>query len=208
LLSSRRFVLFPRFSLLPWTSGGSAIDFCTVREPSEDELDRWMSRLSQGEREAFDPLFRALYPRAVRFAQFKLSEEQAADTAQLILMKLFAEASAFEAGRPVLPWFYAIAANEVQTVRRRCVAVQKRTAGEDAADSVPTAESPESLLLERELHRSLETAIASLDEESAEAISCMLNRSVRPAVAASAFRKRVSRAYARLRWLLGGVDGK
>jgi RNA polymerase sigma factor (sigma-70 family) len=179
-----------------------------VREPSEDDLDRWMSRLSQGEREAFDPLFRALYPRAIRFARVNLNEEQAADAAQLILMKVFATAGAFEAGKPILPWFYALASNEVQTVRRRTAREHTRTVDERAADQLPSGETPESLVLDRELRRSLEIAIDALDDESAQAIASMLGMSVRPAVSASAFRKRVSRAYARVRWLLGGVDGK
>jgi RNA polymerase sigma-70 factor (ECF subfamily) len=179
-----------------------------VREPSEDDLDRWMSRLSQGEREAFDPLFRALYPRAVRFARIKLNEQQAADAAQLILMKVFATASTFELGKPLLPWFYAIAANELQTLRRRNAREQKRTVDERDAERVPAEETPESLVLDRELRRSLELAIDTLDDESAHAIASMLGMSVRPAVSGSAFRKRVSRAYARLRFLLGGVDGK
>ena len=167
-----------------------------------------MSRLSLGEREAFDPLFRALYPRAVRFAHLKLDKEQAADAAQSILMKVFARASAFEAGKPVLPWFYAIAANELQTIRRRAMTAQRRTVDESAADHVPAPESPENAVLERELRRSLDLAIDALDEESAHAIGCLLGVNVRPAVTASAFRKRVSRAYARLRFLLGGIDGK
>jgi RNA polymerase sigma factor (sigma-70 family) len=167
-----------------------------------------MSRLSQGEREAFDPLFRALYPRAVRFARVKLNEEQAADAAQLILMKVFATASAFESGKPLLPWFYAIAANELQTLRRRTARHQKRTVDERAADQVSAGETPESLVLDRELRRSLELAIDALDDESAQAIAGMLGTSVRPAASTSAFRKRVSRAYARLRFLLGGLDGK
>jgi RNA polymerase sigma factor (sigma-70 family) len=167
-----------------------------------------MSRLSRGDREAFDPLFRALYPRAVRLAFVHLPADQAADAAQVILMKVFARASEFEAGKPVLPWFYGVAANEIQTMRRQRAAHQKRTADEQAADSIPSREDPERSLLERELRRSLDLAIASLDAESAQAIACMLDEDIRPAIEASAFRKRVSRAYARLRILLGGSDGK
>ena len=167
-----------------------------------------MSRLSLGEREAFDPLFRALYPRAVRFARVKLNEEQAADAAQLILMKVFATASGFERGKPLLPWFYAIAANELQTARRRSARDEERTADEGAGHRVPSGENPESLLLERELRRSLDLAIEALDDQSAQAIGSLLGVNVHPNVSTSAFRKRVSRAYARLRFLLGGLDGK
>lgn len=167
-----------------------------------------MSRLSFGEREAFDPLFRALYPRALRLAQVKLKEDQAADAAQLIMMKVFARASEFEAGKPVLPWFYAVAANEVHTLRRRAIAHRSRELDESAGHEVSTEETPERTFLEHELRRCVQRAISCLDVESAEAIGVMLNDGPRPPIAGSAFRKRVSRAYGRLRLLLGGLDGK
>lgn len=142
-----------------------------------------MSRLSQGERAAFDPLFRVLYPRALRLARIKLAEDRAADVAQSVMMKVFASASEFEAGKPVLAWFYAIAA-------------------------VQGGDDPERLLLEQELRGCLDRAVASLDDTSAEAIACLLDDRPCPGIGASAFRKRVSRAYARLRLLLGGLDAK
>lgn len=167
-----------------------------------------MSRLSQGEREAFDPLFRALHPRAMRMARLKLPEDQAADAAQSMLMKVFARASEFEAGRPALPWFYAIAANELHTLVRRRTREQHRRVNDDHAHQLPVNDDPELLLLERELRLALERAIGTLDDDSAQAISSMLNDGGRPQIGASAFRKRVSRAYARLRVLLGGFDAK
>lgn len=167
-----------------------------------------MSRLSQGEREAFDPLFRALFPRAQRMARLKLPEDQAADAAQAMLMKVFARASEFEAGKPVLPWFYAIAANELHGVVRKRAVQQRREVGEQLAHELPTNDDPERLIIERELHAALERAITDLDDDGAEAISAMLNEGERPRIATSAFRKRVSRAYARLRVLLGGLDAK
>ena len=69
-------------------------------------------------------------------------------------------------------------------------------------------EDPERLLLERELHVAMDRAIAMLDDASAEAIGALLGRAARPAVGEVAFRKRISRAYARLRVLLGGFDGR
>jgi RNA polymerase sigma factor (sigma-70 family) len=179
-----------------------------VRDPSEDELDDWMSRVSQGEREAFDPLFRALYPRTLRVARAKLAEDQATDAAQQILMKLFARAGDFEPGRPVLPWFYTFAANELRTLERQALASRQRTVSSGAAERVSDGENPERALLERELRLCLERARAELDEESAEAIRAMLGEAPRPRIPSPAFRKRVSRAYARLRLLLGGADGE
>ncbi len=167
-----------------------------------------MSRLAQGDRAAFDPLFRALYPRAMRLARRELAPDRAADAAQAVLMKVFARAGEFCVGRPVLPWFYAIAASELRTLRRRVVAEHRRDAAETLAADLPGPSDPESELVTRELYDSLARAIASLDDDSAGAITSMLHGTERPPVNAGAFRKRVSRAYARLRWLLGAFDGQ
>jgi RNA polymerase sigma-70 factor (ECF subfamily) len=166
-----------------------------------------MARLAEGERAAFDPLFRALHPRAVRFARATLPEDQAADAAQAILLKVFSRATEFEPGKPVLPWFYAVASNELRTLRRQSTAARNRTTDETAALMVATGDDPEQQILERELRRSLDLAIAHLDAPSAEAIAALLGEDPRPIASATAFRKRVSRAYARLRWMLGGADG-
>jgi RNA polymerase sigma factor (sigma-70 family) len=179
-----------------------------VRDPAEEELDSCMSRLAQGDRAAFDPLFRALYPRAMRLMRAELPSDQAADAAQSVLMKVFAHAGEFQAGKPVLPWFYAILANELRTHRRRGHARRKRDADETLAADLPAPGDPERALVTRELSEALARAIASLDDDSARAISFMLHGEERPSVTATAFRKRVSRAYARLRWLLGAFDGQ
>ncbi|HMI87680.1 MAG TPA: RNA polymerase sigma factor [Polyangiaceae bacterium] len=179
-----------------------------MRDPTEEELDACMARLAQGERAAFDPLFRALYPRAMRLARRELASDRAADAAQSVLMKVFARAGEFQAGKPVLPWFYAMAASELRTLRRRGAAERSREAAETLAADLPGPDDPEGELVLRELKDSLARAIASLDDDSALAIASMLHGAERPCVTATAFRKRVSRAYARLRWLLGVFDGQ
>jgi len=124
-------------------------------------------------------------------------------------MRVFARASEFEVGRPVLPWFYAIAVNELHGLRRRIARDRNRTEEDNAARLLPANDDPERALLDHELRRCLDQAIASLDEDSAEVIRSMLNEDApRPSVSAVAFRKRVSRAYAKLRMLLGGLYGK
>jgi DNA-directed RNA polymerase specialized sigma24 family protein len=178
-----------------------------MRDPDEDELDGLMSQLAQGERDAFDPLFRALHPRAIRLARARLGPTRADDAAQAALERVFARAAEFTPGRPVLPWFYAIVANEIRALAREGGAGRaeaERSAGEAWAVE---PEDPERLLLERELRRAVERATASLDDVSAETIAALIGGGARPAIAAPAFRKRVSRAYARLRLLLGGSDG-
>ncbi|MEP7123598.1 MAG: hypothetical protein ABJE95_21900 [Byssovorax sp.] len=123
-------------------------------------------------------------------------------------MKVFSRASEFTPGAAVLPWFYAVAANEIRAVAR-APAPRDGVPEEDAESPwAASPEDPERLLLDRELHEAMERAIADLDESSAEAIGALLGRAARPAIGEVAFRKRISRAYARLRVLLGGFNGR
>lgn len=181
------------------------------RATNEAELDALMARLADGDRTAFDPLFAALHPRAVRVARLRVDMQRAQDIAQTALLKVFSRASEFEAGRPVLPWFYAIVANEVRAVTRG--AMVRAQVPLDADDGSPreiadSREDPEARATERELELAVERAIESLDAASADAIYAVLGRTDRPLVESATFRKRVSRAYARLRVALGVFDGR
>jgi len=166
---------------------------------TERELDDLMDRLADGDRGAFEPLFRALWPRALAAAGRRLDPAAAADAAQSTMVRVFARAAEFRRGAPVLPWFYAIAANEVRAALR----ADRHHAALDAAERVADDADPEGLALERELRAALGRAIEALDEASAEAIAALLGEAARPAVDDATFRKRVSRAYAKLRVLLG-----
>ena len=113
-----------------------------------------MSRLAQGDRTAFDPLYRALYPRAQRFARTRVGDEAlAADVAQSALLKVFARASDFSPGRPALPWFYAIVANEIRSLTRARSHLGVHDDG--AIGSAVADDDPERALLDRELRRAL-----------------------------------------------------
>jgi RNA polymerase sigma-70 factor (ECF subfamily) len=160
-----------------------------------------MARLADGDRAAFDPLFRELHPRAVRLARLRLGETDALDAAQAALEKVFARAGEFTPGRPVLPWFYAIAANEVHGISRRVKTMNARTG--DGAEAAQSASDPEQELATAELRAAVLAAVEALDPLSASAIAALLGDAA-PAVGNAAHRKRVSRAYARLRQLLGG----
>jgi len=171
-----------------------------VPDESEASLDALMCRLSTGDRSAFEPLFRALQPRALRLARARLPADRAEDVAQTALLKVFANAHRFVAARPALPWFYAIVSNEIRAARRKA----SRTDPLEEPDQLASdATSAEEELLRRELLRALEQAIASLDDKAASAVRSLLGESERPDLAPMTYRKRVSRAYARLRLLLG-----
>jgi RNA polymerase sigma factor (sigma-70 family) len=172
-----------------------------VRRAAEDELDALMARLADGDRAAFDPLFRALYPLALRVASARVGPQRGEDVAQASLVKLFARADDFEPGRPVVPWLYAIVANEVRAVLRSPSRDQRPI---DAAFDVASERDTEATIVEAELERALDDAIRALDASAAAAIAALLGRGPPPAISSTAFRKRISRAYARLRILLGG----
>ena len=171
---------------------------------NEAALDALMERLARGDRSAFDPLFVELQPRALRLAQARLGATTAADVAQAALLRVFSRASAFEPGRPCLPWFYAIVANEIRSVKRGSARyVLDSNADQDLIDDAPSAEAE---LVTRELERALQLAIDSLDAEAANALAAMLGRAPMPDLQPATFRKRVSRAYAKLRLIFGGHD--
>jgi len=168
---------------------------------SEAELDALMARLAEGDRSVFDPLYRALRPRALGVARRSLAPDVADDIAQRALERVFFRAAEFDAGRACLPWFYAIVSNEIRSARRQ------RAHAELTLDPPCDALDAEHLLVTRELEIALERAISELDASSAEAIAVLLERAPPLALAAPTFRKRLSRAYARLRIILGGAHG-
>lgn len=171
----------------------------------EAELDAWMARLATGDRAAFDLLFPELHLRALRLARARLGDAAAPDVAQAALLRVFARASEFTPGRPCLPWFYAIVANEIRASRRRDARLEAHA---DPAGNAPSeAPCPETLLMTRELERALALAVESLDDQAEAAIRAMLGLAELPSVPSATFRKRVSRAYARLRVLLEGHHG-
>lgn len=166
-----------------------------------------MARLSAGERAEFEPVYRELLPRARRVACRVVARDVADDVAQQALVSVFERACEFAPGRPCLPWFYAIVANELRAVVRRNQRALQRGANVVHADALPSLEDPESLLVERELRRALELARGAIDETSAEAIAVMLGDAEAPSVPNATLRKRLSRAYARLRAILAGPGG-
>ena len=169
----------------------------------EAELDACMDRLARGDRTAFEPLHAPLRARASRLVAARLGKDGAEDVVQSALTKVFGRASEFVPGRPCLPWFYAIVANEIRAAQRR----EARTIPmEISPEAIVETQDAESAMIDRELERAFELAIESLDADSARAIAVLLGRAPPPDVPPATLRKRVSRAYTKLRLLLGGHD--
>src|SRR3954467_10338343 len=79
-----------------------------------------MLAAADGDRAALDPLFHALWPRCVAFAERMLGDRALAeDCAQDALVKLFGQLDRFDRERDALTWALAIATWEARTVRRR-----------------------------------------------------------------------------------------
>jgi RNA polymerase sigma-70 factor (ECF subfamily) len=141
----------------------------------------------------------------MRFARLRLAPALAEDAAQSALLKVFARASEFSPGRPVLPWFYAVCTNEIRGEARR--SRPSRSADEHEAHGVPTnGETAEEALLRAELEAALARAVEALDGPSSEAIHVALGRADRPSLPDATFRKRLSRAYERLRAAFRGGE--
>lgn len=167
---------------------------------TEAQLDVWMGALACGDRAAFEPLYRALAPRARGFFLRRMPANATADCTQTVLMNLFARAHEFTPGRRALPWFYAACANEARRFNRR----RGREEHGEVPEVMDEAAGAEDLLIRHELHLALARAIEDLDGLAAEAIAWSLGFANAPDVPAPTFRKRVSRAYAHLRSALGG----
>ncbi len=159
------------------------------------DLDALMARLADGDRSAFDPVFRRLWPAVHRMCSaLTISAADADDAAQQAMEKILMRASDYEPGRPALPWALAIAGWECRTLgrqrtRRREVDGQPEHAAEDL---------PEEELTQRDL---VQAALGAMNQLSAADRETLLATFWEQAtdVAGATLRKRRERALTRLR---------
>ena len=162
-------------------------------------LQEELTALARGERAAFDPLFRRLWPLLRGFARRFLQAEEADDTAQEALLRIFRRASEFDPARDALAWTLGIAAWQVRTHRTK--ARRRREEGaETPLEREDSAPSPEEQAAAGELAAALERALAELPPDDAATLLAYA-RGERPDLPGATFRKRVERALDRLRAL-------
>lgn len=167
-------------------------------ETSEPKLNREFLRLAAGDRSAFTPVFRALWPSVHRFCRRYLgSDSDADDAAQHALEKLFAQAADYDETRPVIAWALTLALWECRTIRKRSA----RRKVEDLDPSLESRElSPEQLLEHEQLRWALDAAIEKLSPADQATLSQVL---VAEGFGSfendSRFRKRKQRAVIRLK---------
>jgi RNA polymerase sigma-70 factor (ECF subfamily) len=160
-------------------------------------LQEELTGLARGERAAFDPLFRRLWPLLRGFARRFLPAEEADDAAQEALLRIFRRASEFDPARDALSWVLGIAAWQVRTHRTKA-----RRRREDVAETLlereDPAASPEDRAVAAELAAALDRALAQLPPSDATTLIAYA-RGERPDLPGPTFRKRVERALERLR---------
>jgi len=159
------------------------------------DLDSLLYRLAEGERAAFTPVFRLLWPKVLRLCQGLLKNEaDAADAAQQALEKVLTRCSEYDQSRPALPWALGIAAWECRTLLRK--RSRRRELPEDAA--LPAATETEEELEKRELTQAALAALGELSTEDREALFATYWEEA-ASVSGATLRKRRERALKRLR---------
>ena len=174
-----------------------------MKAEGRDALQEELTALSRGDRTAFDPLFRRLWPLLRGFARRFLPEADADDAAQEALLRIFSRANEFDPGRDALSWALGIAAWQVRTQRTR-IRRRREEAVEAAQEPSDPSASPEASAIASQLRETIERALAELSPDDAVTLQAYA-RGERPDLPAPTFRKRVERALVRLRarWRIG-----
>ena len=160
-------------------------------------LQEELTALARGDRAAFDPVFRRLWPLLRGFAGRCLPQDEADDVAQEALLRVFARSSEFDTRRDALSWALGIAAWQIRTHRSRIR--RRREETPHSMDERPAGgPSPEAAVVARSLNAALDRALAQLPAADAATLIAYA-RGERPDLPGPTFRKRVERALTRLR---------
>lgn len=156
------------------------------------ELQRLMAQLKQGDRSAFEPVYRILWPRVVRLAHRMVGPAEAEDVAQTALLRLFERISQFDTDQNAMTWALTLTAWEARTVRRR-----RTRSKEDLEARVgvePVDESTEDTLLLNIMFEEVQRVISTLSERDRETLA----KAFYGEEVGTSFRQRKRRALLRL----------
>jgi len=159
------------------------------------QLDSLVAQLADGDRAAFTPVFRILWPPVLRLCRSMLrNDADAADAAQQALEKVLTRCGDYDRERPALPWALAIAAWECRTFARKRTRLR-----EVPDDQLPEAGAgSEEELAQRELVRAAVAALGELSPQDQEAMVATFWEEA-TSVTGTTLRKRRERALKRLR---------
>ena len=140
-----------------------------------------------------------LWPVVHGFCARAVPEGDADDAAQLVMEKVFAQASRYDRKRPALPWVLAIAAWECRTLRKR--RLRRREESIERAADAAAAESPEDAAVQRQLQELAYGVLGQLSHADQQALASAYADHVgmTGAVSGATLRKRKARALQRLR---------
>jgi RNA polymerase sigma-70 factor (ECF subfamily) len=159
-------------------------------------------RLADGDRDAFVPVYQALWPIAQRFCARALPDSpDAEDAAQTALMKMFARASEYDPERDALSWALGIFAFECKTFRKKASRRREEMLLEGAEGA---SEHPLDDIIRRDLECAALDVLGTLRPSDVDVIQAMMSGE-RPDGAT--FRKRLQRALSRLRAAWGNRYG-
>ncbi len=168
--------------------------------PERERLHSLLVRLADGDRSAFEPFYRGLWPLLRSFALRLLADPlEAEDAAQEALLKVFRRASQFDRQRDAVTWALGLTAWECRTLRQKRRRRREQDLPEGAAVPSSPAADVQAELIERDLLAAAEQCLGRLAAGDREALLAMLERGPRPAISGAAFRKRLERALVRLR---------
>jgi RNA polymerase sigma-70 factor (ECF subfamily) len=172
------------------------------------ELQQALTRLADGDRSAFHPVFTLAWPVMRAYAASLLHHgADAEDAAQQALLRSFERASEFDPARDALAWLLGIVAYECRTLRRRRGRRREQPL-ETASDPEAGGPSPEARLVTADLQRAAWDVLGSLPPHDIEIIVAALAEAPGlPIPADSTLRKRLERARRRLRSAWGAKHG-
>jgi len=135
---------------------------------STQELDELIARLADGDRSAFTPAFRLLWPPALRLCRSMLKNDaDAADAAQQAMQKILERASEYDRGRAALPGALAITSWECRSLLRK--RSRRHEVGADLAQERPSTE-PTLMLERRELVQAAMQVLGELSTTDRETL--------------------------------------
>jgi len=160
-------------------------------------LNRNMAALADGERGAFDGVYRTLWPVLARFVAV-LSQDRmmAEDIAQQAMLKILGRVTTFDRSMDALAWSMTIAANEYRSYRRR---LSNRPAHQAKSAEPIDGDTPEAIAIRNDLKQAARAVLGQLRPKDLEVVLAAMYEGQRPPIAAAAFRKRLQRVLAATR---------
>jgi RNA polymerase sigma-70 factor (ECF subfamily) len=167
-----------------------------VTPEARSQIQAWLVRVADGDRAAFDPLFDALWPVVAAYCRRTLGDDASGDdAAQETLTRVLTRASELDPARDATAWVMGIATWECRTARRRAWRRREEAVVvEQAADGVDDTE-------QRDLIAHAVAVLGTLGAADIAAITAAITEDpgARDGVAPATFRKRLERAFGRLR---------